>query len=306
MGSIVARTVVVILALAISAPTGSNLPSEGAGRASLPLYLAVTSHDRTPDSGVPRPSVQLVLGSISRARCEALSDALARFAEQLEMARDPLVEDLSDDDARVPLDRAVAANLSTMTAAAALVPGEWSSADHDMTVRLTGHCPSPVHCYPLRVDGPISPTERRARFLAWPLAFAMLLAAPTDDAQDKAAEALREAPIESTRIALVLRETDLHKVRFTRQMENVVRSAGQVVALLPRTESPQLRLLADLSKEKASEDPVPWLSLPRGSILVVPRLSALGSVSLFIEEVRARIQARGLRVSELYIPPPAT
>jgi hypothetical protein len=61
--------------------------------------------------------------------------------------------------------------------------------------------------------------------------------------------------------------------------------------------------LRALSGRDALRDDVPWLALPPGAVLIVPRLGALSTIPAFVQEVRVRVAAVAPQIEWLALPP---
>jgi hypothetical protein len=240
------------------------------------------------DRGAPDDrGLALALNALSDARRAALAETLSVFADQLERHRNPLVEDL-DEDARPAVERLVRDDLPVLTAAAALSDGRWASADGRMVVRATTSCSPGARCLPLAGAHPATDrAQARARFLAWPLAYGVMIRPPAAT-QGALVEALR-APKEESRIALVVSDADLHGVRPSDSLALLAGSAARVARLAP-DDMPMKELFQRLASTGAVDD-LRWLALPAGALLVVPRLGALAVIDAFVAEVRERAAA---------------
>jgi len=264
------------------------------------LEVHTDSPARADPGRAPRGTgVSLALNAMTDDQRADAAGVLARLADRLERERNPLVEDLDDDDARADAEGLLGERLPMLTAAAALAPGRWTSQDGRIVVRATTECAEHARCIPLgppRASG-ASPDDRvaaRARFLAWPLAYAVVLRAPPGRAPDLVA-ALR-APGPGSRIALVLGDADLHGLRFSKALPALAESAARLDRLGP-PDMPMKQLFARVSGagSDAAPDDLRWLALPADAVLVVPRLGALATIAAFVAEVRGRVATAALR-----------
>jgi hypothetical protein len=143
--------------------------------------------------------------------------------------------------------------------------------------------------------------DKRSRFLAWPIGYAILLGLVNPANAARAAE-LPRGPAGDSHIALVLTGDELHSPRITPAAAAVLR---EVVRVLPTARiggSPLATTLERLAAARSAGDELPWLQLPRTAVLIVPRLSALATADAFVAEVRACLG--GTRVRWLAAPPP--
>jgi hypothetical protein len=300
----------VALALAVVAVVGAARCAPRSRAAGLKLMLEV----RTITGGAgqagrsdahPGGGLTLALNSMSDAERSRMAEVLGEAADRLERDHNPLVEELDDGDARSDFGRLAHERLPTITAAYALAPGRWQSADARLLVRATTACDPGARCLPLGVGGPAPSGDRvaaRARFLAWPLAYAVVLRPPSDRAQ-AAVEALRK-PADGSRIALVLGRDDLHALRFSDALPYLADSAARIARWAPE-DAPMKELFRRLSARDVARDDAPWLDLPAGALLVVPRLGALATIAAFVQEVRTRVAtvAPGPQIEWLALPP---
>jgi hypothetical protein len=158
-----------------------------------------------------------------------------------------------------------------------------------MVVRATTACAPDARCIPVgSADAPGDGVAARARFLAWPLAYGIVLRPPARCASD-VVDALR-APVEGSRVALVLRDDDLHGLRFSDALPALAESAARIGRLAP-ADMPVKEVLQRVSGSDDGADDLGWLALPEGAVLVVPRLGALATIAAFAGEVQARVES---------------
>jgi hypothetical protein len=270
---------------------------------SVPLVLEVSpfpeAQEQRDAPGSSGADVGLALNAMSDGRRKELAGALSTLADQVERKHNPLVEDL-DDDARPPVERMLRDELPSLTAAAALAPGRWVSADQKTMVRATTACASGARCIALQGPGKRAADagEAEARFLAWPIDYSVIVrVAP--GAASEVLDALRTQPAGS-RIALALGDEDRRGVRYSDALPELSASAMRIAR--GASDSPMVSLFRRLSASAPADGALDWLTLPTGSILVVPRLSALASVGDFVEEVRTRLASQRVPVEWLYDP----
>jgi len=295
-----------VLVSAIAVITGSGLrPAPGSGGDELGLMLevrtvaAAAAHAPAGNAG----GLGLALNAMSDSERSRMAEALGRLADRLERDHNPLVEDLDDEsDVRSDVVALSRERLPTLTAASALAPGRWVSADQRMVVRATTTCAADARCIPLGVHAgsPDDHVASRARFLAWPLAYGVVLRPPADR-ESAVVDALR-ARADGSRIALVLGDGDLHSLRFSEALPDLADSVARIDRWAPE-DAPMRELFRRLSARDATSDDLRWLTLPSGALLVVPRLGALASADAFVHEVRVRVAAVAPQVQWLALPP---
>ena len=167
------------------------------------------------------------------------------------------------------------------------------SEDGHLSVRITATCapePPSTLCFPLRRGSTaIDPTEHRARLFAWPVAHAVVLTAPDARGAEVLASSLRtNLDRATTTIALALERTELHGLRLSPDLASIARATDRLRELLSDAGAPpdaESDLLARLARSTSAGDELPWLTLPPGAVLVVPRLGALANHDLFLAEV---------------------
>jgi hypothetical protein len=249
--------------------------------------------------------VLLALNAMSDGDRSRMADVLDEVADNLERRHNPLVEDLDDqaDDAQSAVRDLARARLPMITAALALAPGRWTSADGGMVVRATTSCAPDARCIPLAGDEASAhdPVATRARFLAWPLAYGIVVRPPPEKA-GAVVDALRTS-VEGSRIALVLGRDDVQSLRFSAALPRLADGAARIDRWGP-DEMPLRDLFRKLSSGDPIGDELRWLVLPRGGLLVVPRLGALATIAAFVQEVQRRVgEVASERVEWLSLPP---
>jgi hypothetical protein len=180
-----------------------------------------------------------------------------------------------------------------------------------MTVRVGRECASGATCFPLwpgHAPAAVQAVERRARFLAWPIASAMVLRTRSDDDAHAATEALRALAARSSRVALILRSSELHGLRLGPELLELEAAARRLQAMVSRNDETLLaRLVRQLLAPEGAggagaDDPLPWLELPSRSILVVPKLGGLATLDGFVAEVEDAV-ARVVRDADYLVVP---
>jgi hypothetical protein len=248
---------------------------------------------RTPELTSPttpeRPSgVTLVLNSLDDVGRAELARALGRLAAHIRRKRNPLFVPLDEDATGDPAESALRDLGPALTAAASLSAGRWAAADGGMTVRSVRSCARTSVCIALGFPAADGDLAARARFLAWPIGFAIVVESATPREAARTASALRAARSGSSRVALVLTSEELHSLRRSAAVTEIARYAAELArAGATDTLAP---LLAALAAAPRTRDEVPSLSIPRNAILIVPRLGTLATADAFVEEVRRVLQ----------------
>jgi hypothetical protein len=277
------------------------LPGPTYGQSAFALKLEVETGPKPLATSRPSPTgAMLVLNSLNETRRQQLADSLAKLAAAIDKLKNPFFVALDDSEERKELENLIGPMAPAFTAATTLATGHWQSPEGDVRIRPVHHCATGIRCVSLHeVPGP-SDIERRARFLAWPLGYAVVISIATPDRVDSVAEAVRAS--DSTQIALVLTGTELHHLRRSPALKQVLAHARQVVKSMPAKRSPVLSVLAQIANADAAKDTLPWFNLPRDSLLIVPRLGALATSDVFVSDVRARVQATTAKVAWLATP----
>lgn len=267
------------------------LLAKGAAAAEGPwaLNLEVTTGQQAPSPAPASASAALlVLNSLSEAGRERLGQALHELAVSVARRKNPLFVPLDESDERKAVRNLVAQTAPAFTAANTLLAGQWSSPEGDRGVRPVSRCADQNLCVVLRVRPEDSAEAKRARFLAWPLGYAIVLKLDDGAKLDEVSEALR-AP-GSNHIALVLTGADVQTLRQSPALLSLQKEARRALSALSGKQTPLMANLAGLAQARSGKNPMPWLSLPAGAILIVPRLGALATVEPFVNEVRIRLR----------------
>jgi hypothetical protein len=246
--------------------------------------------------------VTLVLNSLSDAARTELASALGRLATEIRRKRNPLFVPLDEGSARTLAESSLRDLGPALTAAASLSVGRWASSDREMTVRGVRSCARGAVCVALGGSAATGDLEARARFLAWPIGFAVVVrsAGPRDAA--RIATAVRDARKIDSRVALVLTSDELHSLRSSPAVVEIARHAAEIAgAGAGETLAPLLAAIADSAQ---THDEVPWLSLPRNTILMVPRLGTLATADAFVGEVAGLLERCHEPVTWLMSPRP--
>ena len=259
------------------------------GQSKVALDLEVVNEPKSSQPARSSPSgATLVLNALHETRRQQLADSLARLAAVADKKKNPFFVSLDDSDERAAVEDLIKQTAPLFTAASMLCAGRWQSSDGDLTIRPVGRCATNTRCVHLARTSAGDDFERRVRFLAWPLGYAILVSvAPRKDV-DKIAEALR-AP-GSTQIALVLTSAELHSLRKSPALTPLLEHSGHVVKTAPAKGSALLDVLARIAGAATTKDELPWLKLPGDVVLVVPRLGSLATSEAFVADVRARLK----------------
>lgn len=266
----------------------------------LRLSLEVTAgHMSSPPAPPSSSAALLVLNAMSEAQRESLGQALHDLANSFGRKKNPLFVALDDSEEKHAVAGLIAQTAPAFTAARALLPGQWESPDGDVSIRAVPRCAPDHPCVILQRNA--SKALGRERFLAWPLGYAIILETDDDSSLSRIAEALR-AP-GSLHIGLVLTSRELHVLRQGPALASLQREAARMVAAIPGQRTPLVETVASLANVRSDTRAMSWLRLPPRTILIVPRLGALATPDLFLEEVRARLHKPDVKVAWLASPP---
>src|SRR5436190_642974 len=193
-----------------SAPAAAA-PPDVAGQ--VPV-LEIAAGDRAEEvaGGNPAAGARLVVSAATEQRRLELARALDALTARWQRRRNPLFVPLADDET-ADLDNLLAAWLPATTAALALTAGHWRSSDGDLAVRAVARCAAGARCARLGLGLAGDPIERRLRFLAWPIGYAIVVRAASDGEAIRIAERIRAAEPRDPRAALVLTGADIHPPR---------------------------------------------------------------------------------------------
>jgi hypothetical protein len=296
---------------------GLACPSSGAAAAPAPptgpvTNLVVTTEPlgtATPDASVPARApapagATLVLNSLSEAARLDLAHALGRLAAALGRRRNPLFVPLDDGVERAEAERLLTDLGPAFAAAGALSAGRWMSAEGDLTVQGVSRCPPGATCIPLGAALAQSQLEGRARFLAWPIGFAVVVWTPDARRMSRIATSVRASRAKDSRIALVVTAAELHSLRGSPAVAEIVRSATDVLRAGGDRNEALAPLLTSIADAESTSDEASWLRLPRGALLIIPRLGALATGDAFVREARALLDHAGGHVEWLLSPRP--
>jgi hypothetical protein len=221
---------------------------------------------------------------MSEKQRQQMADSLAKLAVAADKKKNPFFVSLDDSEASAAAKDLVKQTSPSFTAASTLCAGRWQSGEGDIEIRLVSRCAAGTQCISLTGTPNADEAERRARFLAWPLGYAILLSVTSGTDVNQVAQALRAAG--ETYIALVLTGGELHSLRGSPVLTKVLKHARQIAKNASAKGSPLLDVVARIANAATASDELPWLKLPADTILVVPRLGALASSEAFVAEVR--------------------
>jgi len=280
------------------------LPALGSiayGRTPLALNLEVVNGEKPPVPARPSASAaMLVLNAMPEPRRELLATSLLRLATVVDKKKNPLFVSLDDSEERSAVEDLIAQTAPAFTAAANLAAGSWQSPEGDVLVRPVARCAPKRQCVRLGGVPGGDESEKRPRFLAWPLGYAIVLAVADQAGLHKVAEALR-AP-GSFQIGLVLSSAELHSLRASPAQLALQRHARRLVEAMPKGRTSLSQRLADLASAGTGKAGLAWLRLPPDTILVVPRLGALATPEQFVADVRSRLATIASKVDWLASP----
>lgn len=256
-------------------------------RRSAPQTMLVVGRHQPGEAG-PRADA-FVLASVvahldARERRE-LSELLDATATRLEARLNPLLEDLGEGDPEAEL-RAWAAPRTAMLQSAAALARTRHCAMDGFCVSMAATCPTGARCIPAW-GASSDPDAARARFLAWPVAGAVLLRAPDAASRDRAVADLRvRARDERSRIGLVVtrRDGDTDLIPEVREIRD---AWGRVRVLSTAVREQHL----DVPTLRDGALPLAWGDL---DVVVVPRVGSLTEPKEFEAEVVAL--AGGMRL----------
>lgn len=252
------------------APATQALPPEG-GRDPGAQDLAASLAWQT----LP-PSVQAIV-----------EERLTALAEQIELQMNPLWVELAPTEDQF-LRPAVERLLPIFSTASSLAAGRWRSVDGAIRVHA-------ARCSPPGDSSLSEATIRRARFIAWPLARAVLLRVGSPERAQRLGAGLRASAIaRDSLIGVVMVGAEraagdpVANTRLRRAAARLERVAPEDL-IIPH---PVLTSLAGIADKVAVP---PWLQLAASEVLVAPRLSA-SDESTFATYVLEQVDALGVQV----------
>jgi hypothetical protein len=282
------------LALLALAPTAY-------GSTTFDLRLEVATEQKRVEQ--TRPSAlgtTLVLNSMGEQQRQQMADSLAKLAVAANKKKNPFFVSLDDSEARTAAEDLIKQTAPGFTAASALCAGRWQSREGDMHIRMVSRCAAKTRCISLTEPPSGDEAERRARFLAWPLGYAILLEVAPGTDVNQVAQSLR-GPGE-THIALVLTSDELHSLRESPALTKLLKRVRQIAKIVPARGTPLRAVVARIAIAATAGDELPWLQLPAGAILVVPRLGSLATSDAFVAEARTRLGPSAARVKWIAWP----
>jgi hypothetical protein len=278
----------------------SALGSAAYGRTPLELHLEVATKPTAVSPPTTSSAAMLVLNAMPENRRRLLAESLAKLGAVVDRKKNPLFVSLDDSEERAAVEDLVAQTAPLFTAATSLAAGSWPSPEGDVQVLPVAHCAPARPCVRLADPAGSDEQSRRARFLAWPLGYAVFLAVSDRAKLDEVALTLR-AP-GSFQIGLVLTSAELHELRASPALVALQKNARRLLKSMPDTRTPLATTLASLVRAGRSRRELPWLQLPSDTILVVPRLSALATADKLVADVRNRLASVDTQVEWLASP----
>jgi hypothetical protein len=249
-------------------------------------------------SDVKDRATAIALRSITPLARLGVEHALDTLVARLEARMNPFGNDLEDGAPEAQLVAIARASSARLGASDALASGRRASADGKMIVAIAAECPRTasvaISCAPLWSKDP--PTEHddvaRARFFAWPLAAAGVVAAGDASAADAIASTLRALSLtKGTTIALVLTARDLEGEDA--RVDAIRARAKDALAIARRDPKADVHLLELLARESPRTSALPWLTLAPNEILVVPQMIASAETSAMSEEITNALRSQG-------------
>ncbi len=240
----------------------------------------------------------LALGSLSPLALRGLEFKLSELVRRLEIRMNPLADDLDDTAPEADLVDLARLAAPGLTACDGVASSRHASGDRKLVASVVRTCPASlepgVTCVPLwhaasAADGS---NHRRARFFAWSLASAGVLAVGGAAARDDVVEALsaRSLRTDST-VAVALTEETLVG-RDGAAFEHIRALARRALEILRASPAIDTRLLQLIAQGPPPGRLVPWVRLEDDEVLVVPRLDAVGDVSRLTNEVESELSHR--------------
>jgi hypothetical protein len=262
------------------------------------------SSPSSPVGAVRPPGATLVLNSLSEAARIELARTLGRLAAALGRRRNPLFVPLDDGVERTLVETLLRDTGPAFAVAGALSAERWASSEGDLTVRGVRRCAPEAPCIHLGLPTERSDLERRALFLAWPIGFAIVVRSTHPRDAIRIAAAVRDSRSNDSHIALVLTGAELHSLRKSPAATEIARNAAGVLLAGGDRNEALAGILASIVNAASASDEVPWLTLPEGALLIVPRLGALATPDAFVQEVSALLDNAGGHVTWLMSPRP--
>lgn len=269
-----------------AAPTGPALVvATGVG-------VCATEHLPDTTSETAAVAAGLVVAGLPERDVEALRGCLDDLTHRLRATAFDV--DFDDSAVDAEIQEWLGKHRPSWTAAQALAPLHWCSADHDVSVAWVPQCPpsSSKSCRP--IAGPAAQAPQwagdgptlagaglpwdRANFLAWAVASSVRLPLEQHDTANVLAALRHGASLPGTRIALVLdAAVDLQEL-------SAVATAARLALRASGSRAPGALLALARCDNPAVQA---WLHtvIPAGTVLVVPRLSSLVEIDAFRQEV---------------------
>jgi hypothetical protein len=287
----------VLWSCATTAQAAPRRPS-AAHDLSLEVVTAEPSAQKASSRRAQPSGASLVLNSLSEEERTKLAQSLQSLVAALARKRNPFYIAIDDTEEHATAQKLFAETAPAFTAALALSRGRWQSSEGDLAVQVVETCSRGSRCIPLFSQSQGDGLEQRIRFLAWPVGYAVVLRSSATSAA-QVATILRASP-PSSLIGLVLTSDELHSLRKSPALDLLLKSAGHLANRLPGSQL--LETLESIRRAASARDEAPWLKLPRDTVLVIPRLSALATKGRFVDEVKTRLEAIRAAVDWLSFP----
>jgi hypothetical protein len=292
-----------LLALSAAVMLGSS-PGNGAlVQASRSPRLRVRRGKPGPAPAKHRARMTLFLASLPARKRRALLDEIEGLLASLVARRHPLLVDFAEESPERVAREIQPGLLPLLSAASSLVAGVWSAPDGLVVEALPTGVESADSVAAWRSKTLVDRELRRARFLAWPVSCSLLIQFPSVVEVVRASTALREQTVtEGSRFALVVdRDTKLGIAHFA-EWEEYVALAKRVRRFAAREAAGTLlESLASIA-DPAAGDLLPWLSLDRNELLLVPRMSVIADERGLVDQVLEVMRRADVRAQILNAP----
>ncbi len=296
---------VVVGALAVTAAVFISATSDRAAPSTGPVLVVrseaqdasspTAQRDARTEVAQEERAMALAGASMSPGDRHRILETMDFVRTRIEARLSPLGNDLEDGDPLDELRSSLEPYLPTLNAARELERGSWRSAD--LAVRIAPSCAAAAPaagetCIALwdTRDGP-PVLGRRARFLAWAAARAVVVELGSRARAEECATALRaRTRLASSTLALVLLDDDL-AMRPTPDRAEIQEAARRLALALASHPgagaSAERHELAALAEARVAPRASAWLTVPPTALVVVPRLSAMADVVGLTKEIEA-------------------
>jgi hypothetical protein len=241
-------------------------------------------------------SLRIFAGSFDDEQLTQLGVDLNELVDHEIARKNPLYVDLEE---AGPDKAKLGRYLPVATAAQYLAKGRWASADGRVGVIPVKNCDdfdgesadrgAKRRCVDL-TDLDADPLAARIRFLAWPLANAVVLWGQTAQASAEACRALRkELLVPNSAFGLVLCAP---RAEAPEEFRRALARLGRHRKLFERYDPRVAHMLEDSGSSASS------FELPNEAVIVVPRLSALARRDAFLETIRRATASEAVTLYE--------